>query len=369
MTEFACGINALTETGPCIMNSLPATHTAIPEVQWSKLYRILGGHIFFQTLSAAVRLDLFGVLHKFGPLNRTEIAAHLGIDEKPARILLLGCATLELVEKEGDSYRNSPMANALLVREAPGNIVSIVEWQHFINYMPMQYFYESLKANRNVGLDAFDGDEATLYGRLAHYPELEAIFQNAMGAISVQANAMLADQVDFSQIKYLVDVGGGNGSNIISLARKFPHLRAAVFDSPSVCEIARENIRNNGLADRLCAIAGNCFEDPFPAEADCFIFCHFFTIWSEERNRQLLAKCFDILPSSGKVMIFNMMQSDDEDGPLTAAMGSPYFLTLATGTGMLYTWEEYESWMKSAGFTSIISQTLLRDHGLICGTK
>jgi cyclopropane fatty-acyl-phospholipid synthase-like methyltransferase len=99
------------------------------------------------------------------------------------------------------------------------------------------------------------------------------------------------------------------------------------------------------------------------------LFAHFFTIWGEEKDRELLRKCYASLPSGGKVMIFNMMQHDDESGPMSAAVGSPYFLTLATGTGMLYTWSEYERWMEEAGFRDITRHTLPRDHGLIVGTK
>lgn len=336
---------------------------------WDRLYLVLGGHIYFQTLSAAVRLDLFTLLAKHGSLTRAEIAAKLSIEEKPARILLLGCAALGLLRKTGDKYANGLPAQELLVRDNPGNILAVIDWQHFINYKAMYHFHDAIRANKNVGLEEFAGDENNLYGRLTHQPELEKIFQNAMQAISVQANAMLAQFVDFSHVKYLVDVGGGNGTNIITLARKYPTMKAGVFDSPSVCQLARKNIEQAGLADRLNAIPGNCFADAFPKGTDCLLFAHFFTIWSEEKNRLLLKKAYDALPSGGSVLVFNMMQFDDETGPLSAALGSPYFLTLATGEGMLYTWNEYETWMKEAGFATVKKQELPRDHGVIIGIK
>ena len=336
---------------------------------WERLYLVLGGHIYFQTLSAAIRLDLFTLLSKHGSLTRSQIAAKLGIQEKPARILLLGCTSLGLLRKTGDKYANSPAAQELLVRDNPGNIIAVIEWQHFINYRAMHHFHDAIRANRNVGLSEFAGNENTLYGRLTHHPELERIFQNAMQAISVQANAMLAGFVDFSHVKHLVDVGGGNGTNIIALARKYPALKATVFDSPSVCQLARKNIERAGLADRLDAVPGDCFADPFPQGTDCLLFAHFFTIWSEEKDRLLLKKAYDALPPGGSVLVFNMMQSDDETGPLSAALGSPYFLTLATGEGMLYTWQEYEIWMKEVGFTTVKKKELPRDHGVIIGIK
>lgn len=57
-------------------------------------YLILGGHIFFQTLSAAVQLDLFTLLETKGTLTQTELETALKIQAKPMRILLLGLTSL-----------------------------------------------------------------------------------------------------------------------------------------------------------------------------------------------------------------------------------------------------------------------------------
>jgi SAM-dependent methyltransferase len=337
--------------------------------QMERLYLVFGGHIFFQTLRTAVQLDLFTLLAREGPLARKEIAARLGIAEQPARIVLLGLTAAGLLHKRGDSYSNSHLAEILLVKGSPRKITAYVELQHRAMYKGLYWMLESVREYRNVGIKEFRGDEPTLYQRLAHDPEVEQIFQEAMQELSMQANADMARFVDLSGVKHLVDVGGGDGTNIIAIARRWPHLRASVFDSPTVCEIARKNIAASGLAERLDAISGDCFADPFPKGADCLMFCHFFTIWGEKKDRELLKKCYDSLPSGGKAIIFNMMQRDDETGPLSAAVGSPYFLALATGLGMLYTWGEYEAWMGDAGFHSVQRHKLLRDHGLIVGVK
>jgi len=337
--------------------------------QVERLYLVFGGHIFFQTLRTAVQLDLFTLLAKEGPLTREEIARRLGIAEQPARIVLLGLTVVGLLRKRGRSYSNSHLAGLLLVKDSPRKITAYVELQHRAMYKGLYWMLEAVREYRNVGLKEFAGNEPTLYQRLAHDPEVEQIFQEAMQELSMQANADMARFVDLSGVKHLVDVGGGDGTNIIALARRWPKLRATVFDSPTVCDIARKNIAASGFADRLDAIPGECFADPFPKGADCLMFAHFFTIWGEEKDRELLKKCHDSLPSGGRVIIFNMMQHDDETGPLSAAVGSPYFLTLATGLGMLYTWGEYESWMREAGFHPVERHRLLRDHGLIVGTR
>jgi predicted O-methyltransferase YrrM len=337
--------------------------------QWQQFYLVFGGHIFFQTLRTAVKLDLFTLLEDEGPMTRSDIQQRLGIEEQPARILLLGCAAAGLLRKQGDRYSNTVLARQLLVKDSPGNVSAYIELQHQAMYKAMPWMYESVMENRNVGLQEFEGGEPTFYQRLAHYPELEKVFQEAMQELSAHANGLLARYVDFSGVAYVVDVGGGDGSNLIQLARQWPHLRGTVFDSPTVCEIARQHIAEAGLSDRIDTSPGDCFDDPFPQNADCFLFAHFFTIWSKESDCAILKKTFDALPSGGKVLIFNMMQDDDETGPLSAAVGSPYFLTLATGSGMLYTWQEYESWIRDAGFVNVVRQSLPRDHGVVIGTK
>lgn len=334
-----------------------------------RLYLVMGGAIFFETLSAAVELDLFTHLRETPSLTTAEIAARLGLEEKPTRILLLGCTSLGLLKKSKDTYKNTRLSHIALTRQSPKNVLSVVRWQHHINYRPLHRLLDALRENSNVGLDQFQGSEPYLYGRLSHHPELENIFQDAMEHISVQANEQLVRFVDFSAYRYVVDVGGGNGTNVLALAKRYPHLRASVFDAASVCALARDNIEKEGRTDRVDALVGNCFADPFPPGADCFLFCHFFPIWSEERNRLLLKKTFEALPVGGSVILFNMMQNNEGDGPLSAAMGSPYFLTLATGEGMLYTWREYETWMREAGFSTVRSVRLIRDHGVIVGTK
>jgi len=332
------------------------------------LMKILSGHIYFQTLYTAVEHDLFSLLYG-KKLTKNEIMQALGINEKPCRILLLGLVTINLLHKENDLYANSKSADTYLCNQSPNNIKQIVRFEHFIVYKPMYHFYESTKKDTNIGLCEFAGDEDNLYERLSRTPELIKIFQDAMQEISKLANTEMTKQIDLAGVDYLLDIGGGNGSNIIALTERFKEMRASVFDFPAVCEVATQNLNTQSQKQRLSAIKGNVFVDDLPTGPDAIMFCHFFTIWSKEKNLLLLQKAYKALPAGGRVIIFNMMQNDAEDGPLTAAMGSPYFLTLATGEGMLYTWQEYKDLFLQAGFAKIDTQTLPNDHGLIIGYK
>jgi cyclopropane fatty-acyl-phospholipid synthase-like methyltransferase len=329
----------------------------------------LGGHILFQGLSSGVRFDLFTLLEKNPGLHLEDIATKLNIDKYPCRILLLSLTASRILKKKGSKYYNTRVSRVFLVKGSRFEMTNIILWQHFINYRAMFYFYESIRANTNLGLQVFKGEEKTLYERLHHAPELHKIFQDAMQEISSQANSELAQSIDLGDCKTLVDVGGGNGSNLIRLVKKFPNLKGILFDFPQACAIADENFKKNGLQNLIRSAPGNCFKDKFPSGIDAILFCHFFTIWSPEENKVLIKKSYEALPEKGKLFVFNMAQSDSEDGPLTAAFGSPYFLTLATGKGMLYTAKEYKQWMLEAGFSKVDVVRLPRDHVIMTAHK
>lgn len=332
--------------------------------------KVFGGHILFQTLYAAVEFDLFTKLSKHKRLSLSQISKELGIKNQPARILLLGLTSSGLVKRgEDGQYFNSHVAELALTSHSPKNLISYVKLQHHVMYKGMFHLVDAMREYKNVGLKEFAGDEGTLYQRIAHNPALKQMFQDAMHELSVHANEELVKAVDFSDTRFLVDVGGGDGTNIIELAKHYDRLTAAVFDLPEMCPITEKKLAESGLGNRLRAVGGNCFEDDFPVGADCYLFSHFCTIWSAEKNKVLFKKAFDALPRNGKIVIFNMMQEDDETGPLTAALGSPYFLAIATGEGMLYTWSEYEKWLEEAGFAEMKRIRLPRDHGVIVGRK
>ncbi len=346
----------------------------IAKRQIEKFYMVFGGHIFFQTMRVAVELDLFSKLKRQPGLTCADIAEQTGVEQQPTRIMLLGLVSSKILKKRGNRYYNTFVSRELLTKDSPRNVISYVKLQHSVMYRGMPYFLDSMKSYGNQlrcndGLQAFEGDEPTLYQRLAHDKELHVVFQDAMSELSKQTNKFLAQNVDLRDVKYLVDIGGGQGTNILALAEANPELKASVFDLPSVAATANEQLARTEYANRLSALPGNCFEDNLPTGVDAFLMSHFCTIWSAEKNKQLFRKCYDALPKGGKMIVFNMMQNDDETGPLSAAVGSPYFLTIATGEGMLYTWSEYEGWMRDAGFSKVRRMRLPTDHGVIIAEK
>lgn len=340
--------------------------------EFDHVAQVFGGHIFFQTLCAAIEFDLFTLLSRKGPLDIPSVAKELEIDEQPARILLMGLAAVKLLLVDsGDpiKYSNSKGAEVYYNGDSPLNIKQFVRLQKEVMYKGMPHFYESLKANHNLGLQAIPGDEETLYERLKHQPQVKQIFQDAMSELSSHANSDLVERVNMSEFGRILDVGGGDGSNMIQIVESQPGLSGGVFDLSIVTPITEKKVRDQGLQDRIQVIGGDCFKEGFPPGFDALLFSHFCTIWSPEENLTLYRRAHQALPEGGHVLVFNQMQASEGSGPLVAAIGSPYFQTIATGRGMLYSWKDYEDWLKEAGFSEIKRVDLPMYHGLLVAKK
>jgi len=340
------------------------------ELDFSKLVLIAGGHSAFQLLWAGVELKVYDSLSSNPGMTLNEIAEKIELSPYPCRVLLIGLTALGILKREQGKYFNAPLTEQMLVKNKPGYFAPILGWQAHIVYPGLLDFVESLKQGKHVGLRHFPGEGNTLYERLVSNPVLEKVFQDSMSALSVQANRHIVDAYDFGRFTHVVDAGGGDGTNAIALAKRYPNLKVTVYDSESVCRIAQQNIEAEGLSDRVSTWIGNFLTDPFPPGVDAIMFCHILTIWSIERNQELLKKCWESLPANGAVVIFNMMGDDDDSGPLSTALGSPYFLAIATGEGMLHAWKDYEQAMKAAGFSSVTRVSDLPiNHGLLVAHK
>ncbi|MCC8244953.1 acetylserotonin O-methyltransferase [Saccharothrix luteola] len=323
---------------------------ALPVDPAEGLRSLFYAHYRFQYLSAAYQLGLFALLASRPGATRADIGRQLGLEDQPTRILMLGCTAFDLVHKDGDRYFNSKLAEPLATNndQVPA---AFVPWEQHVNYRPMAWFYESLKANTNVGLQReIEGTSPTLYGRLAGNARLETVFHNMMGSVSRLVAEQLVHKLDLSGYRHMLDIGGGTAINASNFARRWPHLQITIIDLPSVTEAANRRIADLGLSDRVRAIGLDAFQDEFPKGCDCVLFGHFLEIWSTDRNKALLTKAARAVEEGAGIFVVTPGQNDDETGPELAAALSAYFQTVASGEGMVYTPREYEQWFAETGF-------------------
>ncbi|MFF8829718.1 methyltransferase [Streptomyces sp. NPDC015131] len=129
---------------------------------------------------------------------------------------------------------------------------------------------------------------------------------------------IIVEGYDWSGVRRVVDVGGNNGTLLMELLVRHPHLTGAVLDLPAVAGIAARRIAEAGLADRGEALAGSFF-DPLPAGADVYLLSGVLADWSDERAVEILARCGEAAGPAGRVLLAEINLDMGSSGQSVAA--------------------------------------------------
>jgi 16S rRNA G1207 methylase RsmC len=78
-----------------------------------------------------------------------------------------------------------------------------------------------------------------------------------MASFTGVVNEAILASYDFSPIGKIIDVGGGDGSLIVSILKVYPRVRGVLFDLPHVIAGAKRRIEAEGLAERCEVVAGD----------------------------------------------------------------------------------------------------------------
>jgi SAM-dependent methyltransferase len=338
-------------TTPIGTNAAVEPHVAdhaLPAVSPLPLMQLTIGFWSFKALATAYELDLFARLSDTGGRTIDELAEVLGVGQRPVELLVTACASIGLLERRDGRYVNSALADEFLV---PGKADHFGGWVRMLDrrlYPAWGRLTEAVRTNRPTSWNP--DEQAHIFD--SEDPELLALFWEAMHSLSTFTARELGAHVDLSASTALLDVGGGSGAYDIELCRRYPNLRATVFDLPPVCEIASKKIVASGYEGRIAVARGDFLADPeLPAGHDVMLLSMIMHDWTPEQDLAILRKCFAALPPGGRIVISELLVNDEKTGPPAAALMSLNMLVETVGRN--YTAAEYEQWLHATGFVDV----------------
>jgi precorrin-6B methylase 2 len=324
----------------------------LPTVSPGPLMQLSIGFWSFKTLATAYELDLFAGLSGTDGRTIDELAELLGVDQRPAELLVTACASIGLLERRDGRYVNSALADEYLV---PGKGFAFGGWVQMLDHRLYPAWGKLTEAVRTNRPTSWNPDEQDHFFD-SEDPQLLALFWEAMHSLSTLTAREVGVHVDLSDSTALLDVGGGSGAFDIELSRRYPNLRATVFDLPPVCEIASKKIAAAGFEDRVTVAPGDFLADPeLPPGHDVVLMSMIMHDWTPEQDLAILRKCFAALPSGGRLVISELLVNDEKTGPPAAALMSLNMLVETVGRN--YTAAEYEEWLRATGFVDVETVT------------
>jgi hypothetical protein len=298
--------------------------------------RTIDGWRGARVLMTANRMGIFPALGK-AALTAEEVAQRCHAHPRSTGLLLNACVALGFLQKDGDRYANTPEALEALIPGKPtylGDTIKHHEWLWNV----WTHLEEAVRTNRPV---------RHLAEPLAGADWRE--FSLAMHNRAMRSGPVLAESLDLSEKRRLLDCGGGVGTYSLFLARRYPHLRAIVFDLPGTIELAEKIIAEFGLSDRVTTRAGNYFVDDLGEGYDVVLLSAVLHSMGPNGCRLLFGKCHRSLVSGGWVVVHEGLIDPAGTSPLQAALFSLNML-VNTDEGRSYSGQDIMTLMRDAGF-------------------
>jgi hypothetical protein len=252
-------------------------------------------------LQVACDLELFTHLSERS-MTAGELAAASWAKPDLLEKVLIACAAMGLVFKTGDQYRNSPLAVTYLVK---GHAL-----------------YQGDIINHAAGVWNFWNDLPAAI-RTAPSPKPADPHRNfilGMHNLTLTGRGKLfLDHIDLSSRKLLFDVGGGPGTYSILACRKYPDLRAVVFDLPETLAITREVLAHEDMADRITVREGSWETHDFGSGNDVVLMSNILH-GSASQTPMKLHKASDSLIPGGMLVVQEFLMNDTKTGPLLPAL-------------------------------------------------
>ncbi len=311
-------------------------------------------------LMSAVELDLFTTIAA-GSNSIETVAESLAIEPVNAERLLTALTAMGLLTREGDEFSNAADVDRFLVSDKP---TYAGPWMLFGK--PRWESWGQLTQHLKVRA----GDQR----RLGMYDETFTVerareYHAATYSIGMGAARRFHRQVDLSQRRKIIDLGGGSGCYCIVAAQQYPDISAEVLDLPAVVEVTREYIAENGVANAVTASACDFTSDPLPRDADVAIMASNLPQYSREIIADVVARVHDALLPGGEFHLIGEMINADGIGPLAPALWG-LSEALNHSTGLAHSTADCVRYFEAAGFAGVsihefVPETLTR----VTGTK
>lgn len=319
---------------------------------------------------SAADLRIFDHLDDKGT-SSGDLAVTLGTDPRATDRLLNVLVSLKILSKSNGRFANTIFSNKFLRSSSSHFLSGLALTSH--TWKTWSTLSEVLLAGTSIAFEKPINERS---------PEWREAFITAMHRRAGPQAVEVADAIDLSRVKRVLDVGGGSGAFAIEFLKRNPAMTGVVFDLPNIVTITRRFLYPDLLPGtravdpvdgspgntRISVVAGDYLEDDLGSGFDLVFMSAIIHINSPDENRLLIRKGAEALNQGGQLVILDHIMSEDRTEPLAGAL---FAINMLVGTkhGDTYTENEIRSWMIDAGLKEISLITTPSEVQLMTGRK
>ncbi len=307
-----------------------------------QLTRMVASAALSRAICTIGELGLSDHINAGSPESIETLARLTGTHERSLYRLLRFTASYGVFRETGDRHFDHTALSAALGTNAAGSFRPATRMFHRM-FRGWDGLDHSIRTGEAGAVKVFG---EPMFDYIGHNPELAPLFDAGMTAFHGHETQAMLDAYDFSEVKTLADIGGGNGLLLAATLQRYPQLRGVLFDLGHVVGRARAGMQAAGLEQRCSVVEGSFFE-AIPAGADTYLMRHIIHDWTDAQSVQILKNCRKVIPAHGRVLLveFNVPATDQ------ASLGKDVdMMMMAFPGGMERTNEEYAALFEQSGF-------------------
>jgi hypothetical protein len=319
-----------------------ATPTTTNRPTPEHIFNTLSAYQQSAALKAGIHLDIFTAIAD-GANTAILLAAKTSAAERGVRILCDYLTIHGFLTKEAVRYALTQESAVFLNRHSPACLASMAD---FLGSPRHKKAFEALaEAVRKGGTAGDEGDNTK------PNEEMWINFARSMAPLAIPAAEFIAGLTSASEGKpcKVLDIAAGHGMYGVTVAKRNPHAQIVALDWPGVLEVAQENAKKFGVADRYTTRPGSAFEAEFGTEYDFVLLTNIFHHFDQATCEKLMQRVHAALKPSGKAVTLEFVPNEDRVTPPTSAAFSLVMLA-GTDSGDAYTFSQYEKMFANAGF-------------------
>jgi predicted O-methyltransferase YrrM len=325
-----------------------------------------------QLLVAAVSDFDVGRILSDGPISFAELRGELKLAERPAIVLLTALRALKLIDvNDQHQMELTAYGREKLSPESPFHLRGYVGLGAFS--ADVRHIVECLKHDRSAGPVSFvfhSGGSSALDD-----PQTAGVLTRAMADRARSIAPLLAQEIDLSSARRLVDVGGGHGLYSAAFLKRNPSLKAMIIDRAPALEVARQFAAELDLGGRMQFVVGDVHTLGLEERPDAVLIANLLHDYNSQDAEALVHRFAAMLAPGGRMLVLdawlNSVNPGDppvSDGPRAVAAYSGLLFSLCEGR--CYRLDEVQTWLHNAGLRVGEQVTALPAHGgVVIGHK
>ena len=295
-------------------------------------------------LAAAVHLDLFSRLETRA-MDRSGICSTLGIQDRPADVMMTLFTAMRLVERRDEGYGLTPLSKTFLTRDSKQSLLP-----YFASLGQRSVCRSMLNVLRTGEPASWADGNGQEWVSAMEDADFAESFTAAMDSRGAYFAPLLAKSLNCTERTRLLDIGGGSGIYACHLVREYPHLQASILEKPPADTVAGGFVRKMGLSARIGIVAGDMFDET-PSGYDVHLLSNVLHDWDWHNVKRVLIRSFQALLPGGSIAIHDTHINASKTGPLEVAEYS--VLLMYSTEGKCYSISEMSGLLGAAGFVDI----------------